>query len=186
MAGRAQQPRLSHVAIQALRIALVLVVACSAPPAVAPAAPTASAALPTAFASSTPSAPPSRTSVGSRVGACTDPQTSSRGVIERYFALSTSGDAAAVNDCFTAAWRARNADFDEGAERWAVSGPVTDLQIGFLDRTLGCDRYSINAKLAIGAFGFYALVGLDGDRQRIHETGTALVRPELATTRCGS
>lgn len=184
MAGESDDRGLSAAA-GALRVALVVVAACTATPLTSSPTPGTSSEMTTPSQTPTPTPSVPVTSVGSRIGACTDPQTSSRGVLERYFVLSTSGDAAAVNDCFASVWRARNANFDDGAARWAVSGPATDLQIALLDRVLGCDRYSINARMPSGVFGFYALVGLDGDRQRIYETGTALVRPELATTRCG-
>jgi hypothetical protein len=120
----------------------------------------------------------------SKVGACTTPGASTRSVIERYFALRTSGDGAAVNDCFTIAWRARNTDLDESSARWASSDLVTSLDVSLVDRTHGCDRYSVSARTRDSAMGFYLIVGPDGDRPRIRESGTALVRSDLSTTRC--
>jgi hypothetical protein len=120
----------------------------------------------------------------SKMGACSAPTSTTRAVIDRYLALSTSGDADAVRDCFAIGWRAQFPSQEDGAARWATAGPVTSADIRLVDRTHGCDRYAVNWRTRDAAFGNYMIVGMDGDRPRIVETGTALVRAEHSTRRC--
>jgi len=157
------------------------------------AAPTATATVVAATATATPAATPSpRPSVTAAPGLCSNPQMTTRAVVERYFELSTSKDARAVSDCFAASWRARfvrNPSWDEVATQWASAGPATNLRITYGDTVKGCDRYEVAAQMAtghpIGQSGSeFLTVGPEGGTPRIFEMGTALVNPQLATTTC--
>ena len=175
---------------------LVVTAACSAERAAEPpsasarvSSPAAATSPATAATPTTASAPPSPgTSIP---GQCSNPHGTTRAVIERYFQLSTSGDARAVSDCFANSWRASSANFEDASARWASAGPVLSLQSDLVDQAKGCDRYRVIAELANGArvswsgpkLQFYA-VGPDGTTPRVFETSTALVRADLATTMC--
>lgn len=137
------------------------------------------------------SAPATLTSSAPVPSQCSNPQATTRAVIDRLFQLSTGGDARAVTDCYAALWRVREPNFEDASARWATAGPVLSLQVDLLDTAGGCDRYRVSANLANGArvgwsgarLQFYA-VGPEGATPRIFEVGTALVRADLATTTC--
>ena len=123
---------------------------------------------------------------------CTNAIATTRQVIERYLALSTSNNPQAVIDCFAKVWRDKhdtNPTFADYAAIWSKSGPVTNVTITFGDTVNGCDRFGVNAQLSNPSAGVYQAplfltVGPEAGRPRIFEGGTALVNPSLATTRC--
>lgn len=123
---------------------------------------------------------------------CTSTTATTRQVIERYLALSTSNNPQAVTDCFAKVWRDKNdtnPSFADFAAIWSKSGPVTNVTITFGDTVNGCDRFGVNAQLPNPSAGVYQVppfftVGPEAGRPRIFETGTALVNSSLATTRC--
>ena len=119
---------------------------------------------------------------------CTSPTATTRQIIERYFALSTSNDAQAVTDCFARVWRDKTATFAEGAALWARSGPATSVTITFVDAVNGCDRFGVNAQLSNPAFRVppFFSVGTEAGRPRIYETSTALANSGSTTLRCGA
>lgn len=119
---------------------------------------------------------------------CTGTRATTRQVVERLFDLSTSNDARAVSDCYARAYRDKDPNFAESAALWSRQGPATDLVITLVDVVNGCDRYRVTARMPNNPFWssgqqFY-WVGLESDRPRIFETGTGLVRADLAITRC--
>jgi len=131
-------------------------------------------------------------------GMCTVPGMTTRAVIERYFELSTSGDAQAVSDCFAKEWRERNATgvnvnaFADGAALWSHAGPATAVTVTFVNAVNGCDRFSVSAQMPPDSFWMkgqtggkaFFTVGPEGGTPRIFEIGTGLVNAQLATTTC--
>jgi len=122
--------------------------------------------------------------LGSLVGGCTSPTTTTREVIDHLLALSSSHDPQSVNDCYASSWRAKYPNWDQSAADWASSGPPTKVEFHLADTVNGCDRYGINVTFPKGASGFFAAVGPDHGTPRIFETGTAMLAPQYATTRC--
>ncbi len=144
------------------------------------------------FAGAVPSAPAAPSPVFA-ASECTNATTTTRQVIERYLALSTSNNARAVIDCFAKVWRDKhdaNPTFADSAAFWSHAGPATNVVITYLDTVNGCDRFGVNAQMATfgtnNAFTVppFFTVGPEAGRPRIFETGTALVNTSLATTRC--
>jgi hypothetical protein len=127
---------------------------------------------------------PAPTAPGVVGSTCTSPQSTTRAVVERYFALSGSGNVTAVRDCFAAAMK-RTPDFDTSTVAWAApSGTVTSFEIASTDTARGCDRYPVNWRTESAAFGAAFVVGPESGTPRIFEITQQLLRPELATTTC--
>jgi len=185
--------------LRALFASVLLVAACTTPAAImAPAtSPTVAAATttPTASVAGTPAAP----SPAFAASECTNATASTRQVIERYFALSTSNSAQAVTDCFAKVWREKNATgvnvnaFADGAALWSHAGPATNLVFTFGDAVNGCDRFRVSAQMPADSFwmkgqtggqGFFS-VGAESGRMRIYEISTALANASSTTLRCG-
>jgi hypothetical protein len=160
-----------------LVLVALLLAACTAPAnsrTVAPASATAPTVTPTVTA--TASAP--------GASRCTSPQTTTRAVVQRYFELAGSGDAAAIRDCFAAPIR-QTADFDASMSRWAdPANKMTSFDISFIDQAKGCDRYSVNFRGAAGANGAAYSVGPESGTPRIFNVTQQLPRPEFATVTC--
>jgi len=188
------KPRLPGLALIA-----AIVASCggaAASPTNLPAAASSSAApATTAIPSASATAPATAAAAPSPVFAaseCTNAAATTRQVIERYLALSTSGNAPAATDCFAQVWRDKhdtNPRFADFAETWSKSGPVTSVVITFVDTVNGCDRFGVNAQLSNPSAGVFQVplfftVGPEAGRARIFEAGTALVNTSLATTRC--
>jgi hypothetical protein len=113
---------------------------------------------------------------------CTNATATTRQVIERYLALSTSNDPQAVTDCFAKVRR-------DGAAAWSKAGPATNVTITFGDTVNGCDRFSVNAQLSNPSSGVYQVppffsVGPEAGRMRIYETSTALTNAAATTLSC--
>lgn len=155
--------------------------------------PVTSSPLPAAAPTVARAASPMRSSAAA--ASCTNPEMTTRAVIERYFDLSTSNSVQAVIDCFAVSWREKNATgpngntFTDAAARWSHAGPASDLVITLQDGTNGCDRYFVAAKMAdgfpIGQGGSaFITIGPAGGTPRIFEIGTALANAQLATTTC--
>ena len=124
---------------------------------------------------------------------CTTATATTRQVIERYFALSTSNNAQPVIDCFAKVWRDKNdtnPTFAESASRWSQTGPASGLVITLIDTVKGCDRFRVTAQMATygtnNAFSVppFFTVGPEAGRVRIFETSTGLVNQQAATTTC--
>lgn len=156
--------------------------------------PVTSSPLPAAAPTVARAASPMRSSAAA-APSCTNPEMTTRAVIERYFDLSTSNSVQAVIDCFAVSWREKNATgpngntFTDAAARWSHAGPASDLVITLQDGTNGCDRYFVAAKMAdgfpIGQGGSaFITIGPAGGTPRIFEIGTALANAQLATTTC--
>lgn len=185
---------------RALILLVLLAASCAAPAMLGP-SPTASPTVVAASAAAPASAPLTST-VPSPVFAaseCTSPTATTRQVIERYFALSTSNDAQAVTDCFAKVWRDKSATganataFADSAALWSHSGPATSVVITFGDAVNGCDRFRVTAQMPADSFwmkgqtggqGFFS-VGPEAGRMRIYEIATAQVNSSSTTPRCG-
>lgn len=135
--------------------------------------------------------PPPRPTLSFAATECTAATATTRQVIERYFALSTSNNTQAVTDCFAKVWRDKTgAAFTESAAQWSHSGPATGLVITFMDAVNGCDRFGVNAQMANPPNSatrvppFFS-VGAEAGRMRIYETSTALTNASSTTLRCG-
>jgi hypothetical protein len=146
----------------------------------------------TATAAATASVAPSPVFAASE---CTSATATTRQVIERYLALSTSNNVQAVTDCFAKVWLDKAGtplpgnSFADFAASWSKAGPVTNVTITFGDTVNGCDRFGVGAQLANPSAFVYQVppfftVGPEAGRPRIFETGSALLNQSLATTRC--
>ena len=123
---------------------------------------------------------------------CTTAKATTRQVVERYLALSTSDNAQAVIDCFAKVWRDKhdtNPTFAESAAFGSQAGPAANVDITYLDPVNGCDRFGVKATMATYANSPFSVprfftVGPEAGAPRIFETGTALVNTQSATTTC--
>ena len=153
--------------------------------------PTPSPTVAAATAAATASGAPSPVFAASE---CTSATATTRQVIERYFALSTSNNAQAVTDCFAKAWRDKTATgFADSAALWSHSGPATNLVVTPVDTVNGCDRFRVSAQMQPDSFwmrgqsggsAFFS-VGAEAGRMRIYETSSALTNPSSTVLRCG-
>lgn len=170
----------------------------------APAVTTMSAASPrvaavTATAAASTPVPTVAPSSAFAASECTNATATTRQVIERYFALSTSNNAQAVTDCSAKVWRDGNATgvnataFADSGALWSRSGPATNLVVTLLDVVNGCDRFRVTAQMPpdswwmrgqTGGQGFFS-VGAEAGRMRIYQISTALANESLTTLRCG-
>jgi hypothetical protein len=170
--------------LRALFPAALLAASCAAPAAVTPSAPP-TTAIAAAASSSAPVATPIFAA-----NECTTATATTRQVIERYLALSTSNSASAVSDCFAKAWRDKTSSFADGAAVWSHSGPATGVGITLMDVVNGCDRFGVNAQMtnppssAFRVPPFFS-VGAEAGRMRIYETSTALTNASGTALRCG-
>lgn len=185
--------------VRALVFLGLLAASCAAPAVTTSsvASPTVAAVTATAAASTpVPTVAPSSASAASE---CTNATATTRQVIERYFALSTSDNAQAVTDCSAKVWRDGNATgvnataFADSAALWSRSGPATNLVVTLLDVVNGCDRFRVTAQMLpdswwmrgqTGGQGFFS-VGAEAGRMRIYQISTALANESLTTLRCG-
>ena len=180
--------------LHALILPALLAASCAAPTTVT-SSPTTSPTVAAATAAATASAPVTTVAPSPVFAAseCTSATATTRQVIERYFALSTSNSAQAVSDCFAMAWRDKSAQFADGAALWSRSGPATNVVITFGDAVNGCDRFRVTAQMPADSFwmkgqtggqGFFS-VGAEAGRMRIYEVGTAQLNASNTTLRCG-
>lgn len=181
------------VPVRALVFLGLLAASCAAPAVTTSsvASPTVAAVTATAAASTpVPTVAPSSASAASE---CTNATATTRQVIERYFALSTSDNAQAVTDCFANATGVNATAFADSAALWSRSGPATDLVVTLLDVVNGCDRFRVTAQMPpdswwmrgqTGGQGFFS-VGAEAGRMRIYQISTALANESLTTLRCG-
>lgn len=164
-------------------------------PTVAPTTATATTVAPTATPTASAPATTAAPSPLFAASECTNATATTRQVIERYFALSTSNNAQAVIDCFAKVWRDKNnvnPTIAESATRWSQAGPASGLVITFIDAVNGCDRFGVSAQMATygpahgNAFTVtpFFTVGPEAGTPRIFEMGTALVNTQAATTTC--
>ncbi len=120
---------------------------------------------------------------------CTSATATTRQVIERYFALSTSNNAQAVTDCFAQSWRDKSPQYAAGSELWSHSGPANNLIITPVDTVNGCDRFRVTAQMPNNRFWtggqVFFSVGFEAGRMRIYESGSALLNASNTTLRCG-
>jgi ABC-type transport system substrate-binding protein len=188
--------RRMNLLLRPLLMPVLLLVSCAAPVAVrsAPPAPT----VPPATVAVTTSVPTTTAPAAPVFAAaeCTSATATTRQVIERYFALSTSNNAQAVIDCFAKVWRDKhdtNPTFADSAALWSQSGPATNVVVTPLDVVNGCDRFRATAQMRpdsgwmkgqTGGQGLFS-VGPEAGRMRIYEIGTALVNASATTLRCG-
>lgn len=177
------------------RLVLVAAAAACAPAVTAPPSPTASLSprteAPTATRS--PIAPPPTiqpaTGITPKPGGCTNAQTSTRQLLDRYFSLTTSNDVASVLDCFAKPYR-DHLDMESSARRWANAGKVLNLKIDFLDRVNACDRYQASWDFAVedpfhpNPWTIFYSVGPEAGVSRIFDAGTGLTAPEYTTVFC--
>ena len=148
----------------------------------AAAAPTSSPTVASATAAGAPSSPRFATAE------CTSAVASTRDVVERYLALSTSNNAQAVSDCFAKVWRDKTATFADAEAVWSNSGPATSVTVTFMDSVNGCDRFGVGAQMpglpsAYRVPKFFS-VGPENGLMRIYETSTALTNAAATTLRC--
>ncbi len=186
--------RLTPIALAAA-VALGSCAAATAP------GPTSGAAEPTAIFPSlaietgTPPPLPSPTIVPAftpRRGGCTSPGIGTRELLDRYFSLTTSGDPAAVLDCFAAAYRERHdaSDMRASAISFASHGRLAHLEIAYVDTVRGCDRYAATFQferadpLFPNGFAIFYTVGPDGGAPRIWDGGTGLAAERYMTFSC--
>jgi hypothetical protein len=184
-----------NTAVCALLVPVLLLASCAAPAAVSspPPSPTAPVAT-TAATTSAPAAP--ATQAVFAASECTNATATTRQVVERYFALSTSNSAQAVTDCFAKVWRDKNdanPTFAESAALWSRSGPATNVVLTPVDVVNGCDRFRVTAQMPPDSFwmkgqtggqGSFS-VGPESGRMRIYETSTALANASSTALRCG-
>jgi hypothetical protein len=183
-----------NTALRTLLVPVLLLASCAAPAAVSSSPPSPTATVATAAA--TTSAPAATASqVVFAPSECTNATATTRQVVERYFALSTSNSAQAVTDCFAKVWRDKNnanPTFAESAALWSHSGPATNVVVTPVDVVNGCDRFRVTAQMPpesswmkgqTGGQGFFS-VGPEAGRMRIYEIGTALVNASATTLRC--
>jgi len=111
-------------------------------------------------------------------------------MLDRYFALTTSGDVAAILDCFAMVYRDKG-DMEFSATRWANAGPLRKLSIDFVDHVKGCDRFDARYEFVnpdpnfpAGARIFYS-VGPEAGVMRIFDGGTGLAAAEYTLVSCG-
>lgn len=186
--------------LRALILSALLAASCAAPTTVT-SSPTAPPTVAAATAAATASAPVTTVAPSPVFAAseCTSATATTRQVIERYFALSTSHNAQAVTDCFAKVWRDKAGtslpgnSFADSAALWSRSGPATNVVITFGDAVNGCDRFRVTAQMPADAFwmkgqtggqGFFS-VGAEAGRMRIYEIGTAQLNASNTTLRCG-
>lgn len=172
----------------------VLLAASCAAPATVPSSPTVPPTVAAATATATP-VPPSTVAPAPVFAAaeCTSATATTRQVIERYFALSTSNSTQAVTDCFAKTWRDRNAGFAEGAALWSHSGPATNVVATPIDVVNGCDRFDVKAQMPADSFWMRGQsggrasfsVGAEAGRMRIYAMATGLADASYTTLRCG-
>ena len=168
-------------------LAVVLLLASCGDAAKAPTSPPPILGLATAAVASTTA--PTASTPAVAASECTNATATSRQVIERYFALSTSNSTQAVTDCFAKVWRDKTASFADGVAVWSNAGPATSVSVTFIDTVNGCDRFSVGAQLSNALNSGYRVppffsVGADGGRMRIYETSTALTNAAATTLRC--
>lgn len=84
---------------------------------------------------------------------CKSATATTRQVIERYFALSTSNNPQAVTDCFAQSWRDKSPQYAAGSELWSHSGPANRLVVTAVDTVNGCDRFRVTAQMPTTASG---------------------------------
>ncbi len=110
-------------------------------------------------------------------------------MLDRYFSLTTSGDSAAVMDCFAKPYRDLG-DIEASARMWASSGPLTRVVVKYVDTVNGCDRYATEFDFAIpdpyfpNPWTIFYTVGPENGVARIFDGGTGLAAPELVRTVC--
>lgn len=185
--GKGQGTGMNTLLLRTLMLAALLLVSCGG---IVATSATTSPTLAPATATATPSALATVASPSPAVIAasdCTSTTASTRQVVERLFALSTSNDTRAVTDCFAQSYRDKNADFSAAAADWSHRGPATDLVITFVDVVNGCDRFKVTAKMPNhpGWNGQQAYaVGAEAGRARIYDSGTAMAIPSLTTAHC--
>jgi len=192
------------MAMRALILPALLLASCVGSTAASPTrtptvAPATAATTPTPTATPPPTTTPSPLATvaspppGIAASDCTSTTATTRQVVERLFALSTSNDARAVSDCYAQSYRDKNANFAESAAMWSRDGPATNLVITFIDTVNGCDRFRVTAQMPstswwmkgqTGGQGFFS-VGPESGRPRIHDGGTAIAIASLTTVRCG-
>ncbi len=127
-----------------------------------------------------------------RVGACTSAGIGTRAMLERYFSLTSSGDAAAVLDCFARTYRERydGADMRGSAIAFSRQGPLARLDLAYVDTVNGCDRYRAEFQFVTpdplypNGFGIFYTVGREDGAPRIVDGGTMLAPPERVTIVC--
>lgn len=174
----------------------VLVVACTPTlgvPSPSPTAvPTIATALPSPLVLSTPTPAPSGTRAVARtprVGGCTSATATSRQLLDRYFSLTTSGDVAAVLDCFAKVYRDIG-DMEFSANRWANAGPLSSLSIRYVDTMKGCDRFATDYQFVTpdpgwpNGFTIFLSVGQESGVMRIFDGGTGLASAEATRVVC--
>ena len=172
------------IQLRALLLAALLATSCAAPAAVTPSVPPTPTIAVAPTSSAAVATPPFAATE------CTTATATTRQVIERYLALSTSNSTSAVTDCFAKAWRDKTSSFAEGAAAWSHSGPATGVGITLMDVVNGCDRFGVNAQItnppssAFRVPPFFS-VGPEAGRMRIYETSTALTNASGTALRCG-
>jgi hypothetical protein len=124
-----------------------------------------------------------------RVGACSDARATTRQVLDRYFSFTTSGDVAAVLDCFAKVYREQR-DMEFSANRWVRAGPLASLSIRYLDTVNGCDRFAAQYQFVTpdpgwpNGFSIFYSVGPESGVARIFDSGTGLAAPEITRVSC--
>jgi hypothetical protein len=117
-------------------------------------------------------------------GVCTIPGMTTAQVLDRYLELTTSGDDAAVRDCFARSWLTKHGS----ANAWSSAGPRSRTDITPVGPFRNCNYYVVradfvngnpNAPVQSGAFAQFIGIGPEGDRPRIYEMATAMVSREL-------
>ena len=122
--------------------------------------------------------PPAPQTPRARVGACAPDRAPPDAVVRRLFELASSGDAAAVADCWS---RDRVAEDTSVFAHWSVLGPTSQLDIRYSSRI--AERYWVMVTFTFArdpsAFQgphktlFYQ-VGVEEGRWRIFETATGI------------
>ena len=184
-----------NMALRTLLVPVLLLASCAAPATVSSPPPSPTAPVATAAATTSASAAIA-TQVVFAASECTNATATTRQVIERYFALSTSNSAQAVTDCFAKLWRDKNnanPTFAESAALWSHSGPATNVVATPVDVVNGCDRFRVTAQMPpdsswmkgqTAGQGFFS-VGPEAGRMRIYEIATALTNASATALRCG-
>lgn len=117
-------------------------------------------------------------------GVCTIPGMTTAQVLDRYLDLTTSGDDAAVRDCFARSWLTKHGP----PTAWSSAGPRSRTAITSVGPFRNCNYYSVQADFAngnpnaptqSGAFSTFIGIGPEGDRPRIYEMATAMVSRDL-------
>lgn len=180
--------------LKVLAVAALALAACTwgAAPSARPAAVVPSPPVSIPAGSPPPSSPTAVPEFTPRAGGCTSAGIGARDMLERYFSLTSSGDPAAVLDCFARTYRERYdaAQMRGSAIQFSRQGALARLDLSYVDSVNGCDRYYAKFQFETpdpfypNGFGIFYTVGPADGAPRIVDGGTELTPPAQVTVVC--